>query len=101
MFITEDWTYPSALAGSAPHNIKPVGVLMDDQGMRSDALRELLAGWDEAARGCRRSVFMRDSVPLKSMLIPMQAPRYVHGPSWAKPYGRSEFSWLALHGKHT
>lgn len=53
-FITEDWTYPSALASSAPYGIHPVGVPMDDQGMRSDELRKLLAGWDEAARGCKR-----------------------------------------------
>ncbi|RDX53764.1 PLP-dependent transferase [Lentinus brumalis] len=53
-FITEDWTYPSALAGSAPHGIHPVGVLMDDQGMRSEELRKLLAEWDESVRGCKR-----------------------------------------------
>ncbi|KAL7282645.1 hypothetical protein ACG7TL_004118 [Trametes sanguinea] len=53
-FITEDWTYPSALASSQPFGIHPVGVPMDSEGMRSDELRTLLAGWDEAARGCRR-----------------------------------------------
>ncbi|KAI0751113.1 PLP-dependent transferase [Daedaleopsis nitida] len=54
LFITEDWTYPSALASSAPYDIKPVGVPMDDQGMRSDELRRLLAEWDESTRGTKR-----------------------------------------------
>ncbi|CDO75895.1 hypothetical protein BN946_scf184523.g4 [Trametes cinnabarina] len=54
VFITEDWTYPSALASSEPYGIRPVGVPMDSEGMRSDELRKLLAEWDETARGCRR-----------------------------------------------
>lgn len=54
MFIVEDWTYPSAMAVAQPYNISPVGVPMDGQGMRSDELRKLLAGWDEAARGAKR-----------------------------------------------
>ncbi|KAI0355373.1 PLP-dependent transferase [Trametes cingulata] len=53
-FITEDWTYPSALASSKPYGIHPVGVPMDSEGMRSDELRKLLAEWDETARGCKR-----------------------------------------------
>ncbi|KAH9855019.1 PLP-dependent transferase [Lenzites betulinus] len=53
-FITEDWTYPSALASSQPWGIHPVGVSMDSEGMRSDELRKLLAEWDEAARGSKR-----------------------------------------------
>lgn len=54
MFIVEDWTYPSAMAVAQPYGISPVGVPMDGQGMRSDELRKLLAGWDEAARGAKR-----------------------------------------------
>ncbi|EJF62296.1 PLP-dependent transferase [Dichomitus squalens] len=53
-FITEDWTYPSALAGSVPSGKLPVGVPMDDQGMRHDELRKVLEEWDEAARGAKR-----------------------------------------------
>ncbi|KAI0650413.1 PLP-dependent transferase [Trametes meyenii] len=53
-FITEDWTYPSALASSQPYGIHPVGVPMDSEGMRSDALRQLLSEWDEGVRGCER-----------------------------------------------
>lgn len=53
-FITEEWTYPSALASSSPYNIRPVAVEMDGEGMRSDALRKLLSEWDETARGAKR-----------------------------------------------
>ena len=53
-FITEDWTYPSALASSQPYGVHPVGVPMDSEGMRSDELRKLLSEWDETARGCKR-----------------------------------------------
>ncbi|KAI0329543.1 PLP-dependent transferase [Cubamyces sp. BRFM 1775] len=53
-FITEDWTYPSALASSQPYGVHPVGVPMDNEGMRSDELRKLLSEWDETARGCKR-----------------------------------------------
>ncbi|RXW11691.1 hypothetical protein EST38_g14164 [Candolleomyces aberdarensis] len=44
------WTYPSALACMLPHNIKPVLVAMDGEGIRADALRDLLLGWDAEAR---------------------------------------------------
>ena len=56
LFITEDWTYPSALANSQPYGVYPVGVPMDDQGMRPDALRKMLAEWDEVERGHKRYV---------------------------------------------
>ncbi|KAH9943153.1 PLP-dependent transferase [Epithele typhae] len=54
LFITEDWTYPSALANSKPYHINPVGVPMDEQGMRPDALRKMLAEWDDVERGHKR-----------------------------------------------
>ncbi|KAI0776130.1 PLP-dependent transferase [Trametes elegans] len=54
VFITEDWTYPSALASSEPYGIRPVGVPMDHEGLRADDLRMLLSEWDEAARGSKR-----------------------------------------------
>lgn len=60
MFITEDWTYPSALAASLPYGLHPMGVPMDDQGMRADELRRLLVEWDEAARGAKRYVVPSD-----------------------------------------
>lgn len=52
--LTEDWTYPSAMAGMKPFGIQPVPVAMDSEGMRSDDLRKVLAEWDEAARGFKR-----------------------------------------------
>lgn len=64
MFITEDWTYPSALAGSLPYGHHPVGVSMDDQGMRPDELRKLLVEWDEVARGAKRY-----AIPLGPLLV--------------------------------
>lgn len=53
-FLTEEWTYPSAIASAAPYQIKPVSVPIDAFGMRVEALRELLADWDESARGMKR-----------------------------------------------
>jgi aromatic amino acid aminotransferase I len=48
------WTYPSALVAMRPYDIQAVPVAMDGQGMRSDALRELLANWDAEERGMAR-----------------------------------------------
>ena len=56
LFITEEWTYPSALATAQPLGVSPVPVAMDGEGMRSDALKELLAGWDENKMGAKRYV---------------------------------------------
>lgn len=53
-FLTEEWTYPSALASALPFKIKPVAVAMDKEGMRSDDLRKVLSEWDEEARGAKR-----------------------------------------------
>lgn len=57
MIITEEWTYPSALASCQPYGITAVPVAMDAEGMRADSLRTLLAGWDENERGAKRSVY--------------------------------------------
>ncbi|KAI0065787.1 PLP-dependent transferase [Artomyces pyxidatus] len=45
--ITEDWTYPSAVANATPVGVNFLPVPMDGQGMRPDSLRKLLAEWDE------------------------------------------------------
>ena len=37
-----------------PNHITPVPVPIDGQGMKSDALRALLSGWDAAERGMDR-----------------------------------------------
>ncbi|KAH8094916.1 PLP-dependent transferase [Cristinia sonorae] len=54
MFLTEEWTYPSALATAQPVGCKPVPIRMDGEGMRSDDLKKVLSGWDEQARGAKR-----------------------------------------------
>ena len=51
--LAEEWTYPSALATTAPLGVRIVGVPMDGEGMRADALRAILIGWDEATQGKR------------------------------------------------
>lgn len=63
MIITEEWTYPSALASCRPYDITAVPVAMDAEGMRADSLRTLLSGWNEGERGAKRSVF-----PLSSLV---------------------------------
>jgi len=52
--LASEWTYPSAMASMKPYGITPVPVAMDSQGMRSDALRTVLAEWDQDARGMAR-----------------------------------------------
>ncbi|KZV91707.1 PLP-dependent transferase [Exidia glandulosa HHB12029] len=54
VFLTDEWTYPSALALADPYQVSPVPVTMDAEGMSISALRELLASWDENARGTGR-----------------------------------------------
>ncbi|CCL98270.1 uncharacterized protein FIBRA_00264 [Fibroporia radiculosa] len=53
-FLTEEWTYTSALATTNPHGMHAVPIPMDKDGMSSTDLRSILAGWDEKARGCKR-----------------------------------------------
>ncbi|KAH9055318.1 PLP-dependent transferase, partial [Lactarius vividus] len=54
--LVEEWTYPSALASTRPIDIRWHGVPVDNQGMRADALREILAGWDVEKSGPRPRV---------------------------------------------
>jgi aromatic amino acid aminotransferase I len=54
-FLTEEWTYPSALASAQPYGIHAVSVPIDSNGMRPEDLRKILAEWDESARGMKRS----------------------------------------------
>ena len=44
--LTEEWTYPSALASAKPYGIDVLPVAMDGQGMRADSLRAVLDAWD-------------------------------------------------------
>lgn len=54
--VVEEWTYPSAVYSSLPLGARTVGIPMDGEGMLPDKLEEVLANWDETARGFRRSV---------------------------------------------
>ncbi|KAI9464294.1 PLP-dependent transferase [Russula earlei] len=54
--LVEEWTYPSALASARPIGARWKAVPMDGQGMRPDALREILAGWDVERDGPRPRV---------------------------------------------
>ncbi|KAH8988718.1 pyridoxal phosphate-dependent transferase [Lactarius hatsudake] len=54
--LVEEWTYPSAMASARPIDTRWHGVPMDNQGMRADALREILAGWDVEKSGPRPRV---------------------------------------------
>ncbi|TFY78193.1 hypothetical protein EWM64_g5817 [Hericium alpestre] len=46
--ITEEWTYPSAIASAQPYGVSVLPVSMDGEGMRPDDLRRVLAEWDES-----------------------------------------------------
>ncbi|EJD36919.1 PLP-dependent transferase [Auricularia subglabra TFB-10046 SS5] len=54
VILTEEWTYPSAVALAAPYEVTPVPVGMDAEGMSASSLEDVLANWDEAARGAKR-----------------------------------------------
>lgn len=54
MMLTEEWTYPSAVATCQPYGISPVPIAMDSEGMRADDLYKTLAEWDESVRGAPR-----------------------------------------------
>ncbi|PVF95527.1 PLP-dependent transferase [Serendipita vermifera] len=52
--LVEEWTYPSALAAALPIGVHTVAAPLDSRGIKPDALREILANWDEEARGFKR-----------------------------------------------
>ncbi|KAI1333292.1 PLP-dependent transferase [Xylariaceae sp. FL0255] len=52
--LTEEYSFSTALETMAPLGIKPIGVPIDEQGLRPECLDDILSNWDEAARGARR-----------------------------------------------
>jgi aromatic amino acid aminotransferase I / 2-aminoadipate transaminase len=52
--LTEAYTFPTAVEAAAPLGLLTVGVDMDREGIVPSALREVLEGWDETARGAKR-----------------------------------------------
>lgn len=83
MILTEEWTYPSAVASSRPYGIEPVPIAMDGEGMRADDLYKTLAEWDESVRGAPRYVISHENVFIG--LQYHKAPCNVHCPSWSEP----------------
>ena len=51
--LVDEWEYPSALANARPIDLRWKPVPMDSQGMRADALREILAEWNVDRNGPR------------------------------------------------
>ncbi|KAI7308976.1 aromatic amino acid aminotransferase 1 [Hortaea werneckii] len=49
--LSEEFTFPAAQETAAPMGVRFAAVGMDENGMRADALDEVLSNWDEKARG--------------------------------------------------
>jgi aromatic amino acid aminotransferase I / 2-aminoadipate transaminase len=56
--LVEEWAYASALATARPTDVRWKGVPMDNQGMRADALRAILAEWDVERDGVKWASFL-------------------------------------------
>ncbi|KAK9330239.1 pyridoxal phosphate-dependent transferase [Lipomyces starkeyi] len=52
--ILEEFAFPETAEALKPLRAKMIGMEMDEEGMRSDSLRQLLETWDETARGDKR-----------------------------------------------
>lgn len=54
MILSEEYMFVSAVDTCTPLGIDVVGVAMDDEGIRADALDEVVTNWDEKARGAKK-----------------------------------------------
>jgi aromatic amino acid aminotransferase I len=52
--LVEEFAYPGLLCAAASQGKPCVGVTMDQEGILPQALEEVMAGWDEEARGSRK-----------------------------------------------
>jgi len=52
--LVEEKTYPGVMEAAALIGLRPVGVGMDDDGLRADLLDEILSTWDETQRKTRK-----------------------------------------------
>lgn len=52
--LTENFTYPSSQAHWIPHGNFAAPVALDGQGLRADALEEVLGSWDKTHPGVRK-----------------------------------------------
>ncbi|OJJ47237.1 hypothetical protein ASPZODRAFT_64803 [Penicilliopsis zonata CBS 506.65] len=60
--LMEEYTFVSALETALPLGVKGLPVGMDEEGLRPDALDEILSNWDETARGARKP-FLLYTIP--------------------------------------
>lgn len=49
--LTEEYSFSSAIETMLPMGITPVGVAIDDLGMKADSLDQILTGWNESEKG--------------------------------------------------
>ncbi|KAL1585930.1 hypothetical protein WHR41_04998 [Cladosporium halotolerans] len=49
--LSEEFTFPTAVEAAAPMGVRVAGVSVDADGLRADALDEVLTNWDESVRG--------------------------------------------------
>ena len=61
-FLTEEYTFATAIETATPLGIKIAGVKMDKEGMLADDLDDVLSNWNEAQRGGRKP-FLVYTVP--------------------------------------
>lgn len=61
-FLTEEYTFATAIETATPLGIQIAGVKMDKEGMLADDLDDVLSNWNEAERGGRRP-FLVYTVP--------------------------------------
>ena len=73
--LVEEWTYPAALASARPIGVRWKAVPMDNQGMRPDALREILAAWDVEVDGPR---WADSHLPSSTRLEMKPRPRVIY-----------------------
>ncbi|GAB7354110.1 hypothetical protein MBLNU459_g4675t1 [Dothideomycetes sp. NU459] len=60
--LSEEYTFSAAVETAAPMGVRMVGVKMDKEGLDPEHMDEILANWDEAARGGRKP-FLLYTVP--------------------------------------
>ena len=53
-FLTEEFTFSSAVETAAPLGVKAVGIKMDQQGLIPESMDELLSNWNVDVRKARK-----------------------------------------------
>ncbi|KAH9947220.1 pyridoxal phosphate-dependent transferase [Amylocystis lapponica] len=73
--LTEEWTYPSALATAKPFGVHAVPIAMDKDGMSAVHLRKVLSEWDEGVKGKRPHVMYTVPIGQNPSGSTMDGPR--------------------------